>query len=40
VNPDYTRRPEPEDMFPAIEQAAVVVVFSAARDLLYSWPGR
>ena len=25
VNPDYTRRPEPEDMFPAIEKAAVVV---------------
>jgi peroxiredoxin len=25
VNPDYTRRPEPEDMFPAIERAAVVV---------------
>ena len=25
VNADYTRRPEPEDMFPAIEKAAVVV---------------
>jgi len=25
VNADYTHRPEPEDMFPAIEKAAVVV---------------
>ena len=25
VNADYTRRPEPEVMFPAIEYAAVVV---------------
>ena len=23
VNPDYTRRPEPEDMLPALRQAAV-----------------
>lgn len=22
VNPDYTRRPEPEDMLPALRQAA------------------
>ena len=25
VNPDYTRRPEPEDMLPAIEEAAAIV---------------
>jgi hypothetical protein len=24
VNPDYTRRPEPQDMIPALEQAAKV----------------
>jgi hypothetical protein len=24
VNPDYTRRPEPEDMIPALERAASV----------------
>jgi peroxiredoxin len=26
VNPDYTRRPEPEDMIPVLQQAAAVKV--------------
>ena len=26
VNPDYTRRPEPEDMLPALEKAAAIAV--------------
>jgi hypothetical protein len=24
INPDYTRRPEPEDMIPVLQQAAAV----------------
>jgi hypothetical protein len=26
VNPDYTHRPEPEDMIPVLQRAAVVTV--------------
>ncbi|WP_165421161.1 hypothetical protein [Bradyrhizobium sp. Leo170] len=36
INPDYTRRPEPEELLPALKKAANVSARQALADLLSS----